>query len=748
MEKIKPILKSPEKKEGVKICFVSLPVGKEDQDLKKMKGMKSQSVGVGRWPDTGEIRRQLIFGMTEGEIPEEVEVVEGEEEGEYTGPEIGMKVIREKKTGIVLLEEDEIEISYRGKKIGLRIGLIHKGEIHWWEWVRIQELWSGPVCKGILAGGFIEVDRITDEDIKEETIFDAIHHSRYHNHNWLRGEAYIWMFTNGVIKLTLRHINNHLFDHGKDLEDVIPVIGFSGDLVEDIDEVVDGSKTRYEIKGIKLDIKGAARLVSKQHPGRIYRDKEVLIYQPYEGVEIYGDAFKQRRQDGYIVKAQERIFPKGVARNVEMMISMGDIEPEITRLVVPDWWYGMKGELWGDDVLPVRNEKMKLVDHMESTVLRDKEKMVGSFDNSIINKGLWEGEIPYSQIFYSYISENPEFLEIGIHEAYHFADIGFDHATETIRMQAYPFGAIAQPLYRTIGLLYGYLETGDVYLLDCAKSAAERYYQIDRHNWPRRTYGRDAASLRSLVYLWDYVGQGYLEKAREAIGRAIMCMREDGSTGDQGGAVGLQGGVANEITKTWMALLESDVMIDYLMRKQDKEVERFLLKRAQFILDSQIYKDGEYYWAYQYRYGENPGDPWDMRAHPETYQRHPVGKFVSGYKARFLTFMTILTGDRKYLEAWQRCYESYIKKQPYPERVHWYTQNKMVQNIPYEISHTVNARWKEGYIEIRPILTDVNPEIEAEVSTPAGPVKVKIKKEKGKIEVEATSKKKIKVVVS
>lgn len=70
-----------------------------------------------------------------------------------------------------------------------------------------------------------------------------------------------------------------------------------------------------------------------------------------------------------------------------------------------------------------------------------------------------------------------------------------------------------------------------------------------------RTYGRDAASLRSLVYLWDYTGMDYLDKAREAIGRVIMCMRKDGSTGDQGGATGIQGGIANEITKTWMHYL-------------------------------------------------------------------------------------------------------------------------------------------------------------------------------------------------
>ncbi|HPO52499.1 MAG TPA: hypothetical protein PK165_06690, partial [bacterium] len=426
-----------------------------------------------------------------------------------------------------------------------------------------------------------------------------------------------------------------------------------------------------------------------------------------------------------------------------------------TRLIVPDWWYGLTGSLWVDDILPAKNEKTTLVDQMEDTVIKRADTVEGCFDYSILNRGLWEGELPYVQMFYSYLSGRPEFLEIGIREAYHFADIGFDHATETIRMQAYPFGAIAQPLYRTVGLVYGYLETGDVYLLDCARSAAERYYQIDKHNWPRRTYGRDAASLRSLVYLWDYVGMCYLEKAREGIRRVIMCMRQDGSTGDQGGAAGLQGGIANEITKTWMALLESDVMIDYLMRKkQDTEVEQFLYRRAQFILNSQIQQDGQYFWAYQYKYGDNPGDPWAMRKQPDSYQKHPIGQSVSGYKARFLTFMTLLTKDTKYLEAWQRCYDTFIKdfQHFFQERqgghVHWYTQNKFVQNLPYEVSHTINARWKNGKLEIQPILTQVNPCIHATISTPCGPVYIEVKKTDTHIEMKAQSEKEINTIAT
>jgi hypothetical protein len=227
-----------------------------------------------------------------------------------------------------------------------------------------------------------------------------------------------------------------------------------------------------------------------------------------------------------------------------------------------------------------------------------------------------------------------------------------------------------------------------------------------------------------------------------------MCQREDGSTGDQGGAAGLQGGIANEITKVWMSMLEADVMIDYLLRKgKDEEIEKFLLKRAEFVLNSQIYKDGKYYWAYQYKYGENPGDPWDMMAHPETYHRHPVREMVNGYKARFLTFMTLLTGDKKYLEAWQRCYDTFIIdyehfiKERQKGKIHWYTQNKFVQNLPFEISHTINAKWEDGILKIKPVITEVNPVLQGEISTPEGKVKLEIKKTQNTIEIKTESEK-------
>ncbi|MCM8758900.1 MAG: hypothetical protein NC906_03915, partial [Candidatus Omnitrophica bacterium] len=66
--------------------------------------------------------------------------------------------------------------------------------------------------------------------------------------------------------------------------------------------------------------------------------------------------------------------------------------------------------------------------------------------------------------------------------------------------------------------------------------------------------------------------------------------------------------------------------------------------------------------------------------------------------------------------------------------------------IPYEVSHTINARWVDDHLEIRPILTSVNPEIKAEISTPKGIVRIEMKKTEKAIELKAESKNKIEVI--
>ena len=62
-----------------------------------------------------------------------------------------------------------------------------------------------------------------------------------------------------------------------------------------------------------------------------------------------------------------------------------------------------------------------------------------------------------------------------------------------------PRDAITPPLFRAIGMIGAYLETGDPYLLQTAQTVTDAFFAIDRKNWPRRSYGRDGVSIRSLM---------------------------------------------------------------------------------------------------------------------------------------------------------------------------------------------------------------------------------------------------------
>lgn len=210
----------------------------------------------------------------------------------------------------------------------------------------------------------------------------------------------------------------------------------------------------------------------------------------------------------------------GMARAVRFGLSLGDAPPEVSRPVVPEWWYAMCGELWPDSVLSVHDEWDQRIDKTYETSAIDRW---GRFDENILGWA-WEGESPYAQLCYFYRTGNLEHWRRAIRDSYYIADIAFDHSTETIRMTDCPFdGLIAPALFRTVGLTFGYLETGDPYLLECSESVATHWYWIDRHNWLPYSDGRDGARIRSLIFFWDYTDkEDCLTMAREAIGRLVQ----------------------------------------------------------------------------------------------------------------------------------------------------------------------------------------------------------------------------------
>ena len=135
-----------------------------------------------------------------------------------------------------------------------------------------------------------------------------------------------------------------------------------------------------------------------------------------------------------------------------------------------------------------------------------------------------------------YFTGQPEFLEDSLALAYYWADIAVDHRDFTVHqwVGGWPWKTCAYSKFRDG--LYGYLETGDPYLLDTVLNAAESYWQWYRSNWPRCTIGRDNFEVGAWALLWRLLDT---EHARE---RCLEFVRMNKAVLEQRGVIGGQMG--------------------------------------------------------------------------------------------------------------------------------------------------------------------------------------------------------------
>lgn len=728
-----------------RLAAVSLPLPLGAAGIEGVAGLATQAVDVGWWPDSRSggksvPRRRLLFAMGRGPLPATLRPGKAARPGRAPA-KVSVEVVTVHKDHASMIphEVGELRFSAGGRSVGLRLGARWKDETHWWEWLKLETLWSGPVVTAYRAAGCVETEPLTFEKFlthPKHPPAEAILRSPWiHRQHWLFAEVFVLCFANGVVQLTCRHVNGHRFDEGRVQEDTVPILGFSAPGPDGGDAVLDGSRSRFSLGGVALELADAMPFVSPEHPGALRREGDLVVYQPYEGVEIAGDSTHRAREDGFIVRAAEKRIPKGVARSVRFALGLGEDAPVVSRLVVPEWWYAMSGDLWPDGALPAHDAWDARVEATQARAIKDHP---GRFDEGILGSK-WEGEVPYSQLLHFYRSGDLREWRFALRDAYHVADLAYDHSTETIRMHDYPMdGTTAPPLFRSLGMLFGHLETGDPYLRECAETLSSRWYWMDRAAWPRQSYGRDAASIRGLVFLWDYTGrEDYRAMAREAMGRLIRCQLPHGGYGDQGCGCGVHA-VSHLPVKVWMANLANDPILDYLERAgDDEELRRSFLRYVGFVASEAIWEDGVPWWPYQSFYGEGRFDPWGE------FRRKGAGKlptghrFAHGHKARALNFATRLTGQPRWFDLWLKFMSRHWGPGDFlPTDTPYHLYNKTMQHLPYAQAHSWNARWRGGRLEVAPLLSSARPEMEATISTPLGPAKLRARRRRGRAEVE------------
>lgn len=718
-------------------AIVSLPVPPGAAEV-AFSGLPSHAQPIAWWPEhlagpegAGHPRRLLIAMSAAGELPLELQPVLGAPEaaGEWAGPTWEARVLEHNYLGTMNWETGELVLRHGEREIGLRLGLLRAdGEPMWWEWLRVEEQWSGPGCRAIRVAGYASAMRLTRD---HPDVAGQRPSPWTHRQHWLFCEAIVLLFANGVVHVTARHVNNRLYDYGQDVPG-LPIIafrcGFAGEVA------LTGEAVEVDLGGARLSTEECRTLASPEHPGALSGDGEVTIFRPYEAVEITLDGFG-RKCDGptWVCRPDEGIMPSGAARTVRFVLSMGDAPARVERYVVPWWWYGLCAELVPDALLPITDERDPVVDAAADWF--DECQLCGFFNDGSVPRGGrhyyddgrraesgWEGEAPFNHLRSFYRRPSQPRWECALRDVYNSADIAVDHANFMFRMHGYDFGAISITMNRILGLLQGYLETGDPYLRETAEHVAMASSAMDASNWPRRSYGRDAMWIRGPIALADYFpGRGHDLRAREALGRVVQCQRADGSYTDQGGPAGVHA-AGNMVLKPWMNFMVLEPLMDWLERHpDDPEIEQatrriFDWQMAQLARD----ENGVLYWPYEVGWGDNERPPQEPEA---TYPRGHIGFW---YPARAMLFAARRFGDPRYLEAWEEVYAGRIAAGAV-ERIRRgagdHTANKAIESVLWHQLRRWNARWIDGALVADPYVLP-GERLHATVHTPEGPREV------------------------
>lgn len=693
--------------------------------------------GVGPYPSSyqggAEPRRVLLTACGEGDLPAELGVQREAPAGEAYAASWEVRVLDKHFLGMTNWEVDELVLRHGDREIGLRVGLDTEADgLMWWEWLRVETLWSGPACTALRAAGYASAFRLPADGPEVR----GINKSEWvHNQHWVLCEAIVLLFANGVVHVTARHVNNRMYDYGRDIRGVVPVIGFRSDFAGDVPLV--GETVEADLGGARLSTEECRTFASPEAPGRLYARDGVAVLQAYEGVQIHLDGFGwgwQTPHPGFVVKAEERRIPVGVARTVRCCLSLGEAPPRVARYVPPYYWYGLCAEIAPTPLLPV-------VDFRDDTIHRAGEwlkdaQLKGTFDDGSVPRGGshyradgtvgesgWEGESPRNLLQYCYRRPTADNWEAALRDTYNVADIAVDHANFQFRMHGYNFGAISPTMNRTLGLLQGYLETGDPYLRETAEHVALSAAAVDASNWPRRSYGRDAMWIRGLVALEDYFpGRGWKARAREALGRELQCPTLQGAYTDQAGPGGVHA-AGNMILKPWMNFMALEPVVDWLERyPEDPELEGLARQIADWVLAQFIRTPEEAYWPYEVAWGENPFPPQAK----DPAARHPIGHCKFFYPARTMLWASRRWDDPKYLQAWEDSFRSLGGYEPGAPDVPIggdHSANKSSECLTWHQLHRWQARWEDGQLVTAPYALP-GETLQATVLTPEGPVSV------------------------
>lgn len=726
------------------LWITSLPWPRTQALPLHLNGQPTELQPLGQWPgeDASTPRRLLLIADGNNSAPETVSLQQDTKAPTQPLPVATMQRIERSPLVDYVWERSYLQVEYSGRTMGIALGLRTGEEIHWWEACRMVEVERTPHCLTLEIGGAIPHKIMDDETFRGHP---GLTNPFLHKHNWLNGHALLRLHANGVCEVYARHTNSKYVDDGAILEDAVPVVGFrllddaaradASTLAGENGGVWDGTRKEIRLGQVRFDVAEVARLSTPTQPGRLDAQNDFLVWQPYEGFELFGGTCPaQLIGDEFIIRSKSKTILRGMSRTLRFSFSLSDRSPRVVRYAAPAWWYGACEEFSPAPYLPVSNEYGNKLEwgrewvqevivkggfedgSMPRSAKHPQEERASNSD-APRNEPSWEGELPHAQFLSAWRSGAVEDYEAAMRSAYHFSDLAIDHAAKIVRMHGYPPHAFALPMARLQATIVAFLETGDRFLLEAAEATTANAFWLHKNSWPRLAVGRDACFIRSAILLYRYFNNDYFRRlAYEGIQTVGQAQRPDGSFGDQGGGTGLHQWGAY-ITKPWMAMLAVGGALDYLELFPEDELSASIARKtADWMMSERVERDGVTGWCYQH--GFNDGRTYYNPFTNETRTLPDKGWHQENI-GRLMLMVTQQSGDPAYADAWA---QSFVGRKGGGGGDHYISS--AFQFIPWIQDHLWRAELTSDGVRIEPTHFGERTPKEAAIIAPEGELRV------------------------
>lgn len=596
---------------------VSIPIpGDSDYDI-SIKGAKSQAVPVGFWPRSEEkpggirkTRRALVFFEKDAEFVPTMDMTPApyqENAGEtgWSVQAVALEDVRVHSDEVYChfcMEPGEVRLSYGVREIAFSLCIGNDSGTHRWQYVTAEKMWGGPLVEAWRIGGHIYT-RLEEPMTHAKVIADCAEACL--PDDTIAASVYLLLFANGTAQVTAHWINGRIYGMVGN-QGGVPFVEFRD--VELPEGKWDGSHGAVAVGDLSFNFNPAADLVSEEHPGEFRKSESGSAWQPFEDTRI---TIRHPLVDGQlqdlIINHSDEGLVQGAARSATWMMSAGPGAPEIGRYIAPPEWYAQLCD-FAPFPLELKEGVFEELGKVAAEALL-RNSVCGKFTSG----GIWRyldcldaggSELAMdanecrSLFRRAYRDTDSRFYDLALRNSYFIADIGTDHSRDIIHYHGdNPRWEVYSLIYqRFSGMVFGYLETGDYYLLETAEAVARNYMSHHLQNWPRNGIGRDADPLTGIMLLWDYTGkEEFFEFGRRFAHHVSLVIHDDGSW-LSGSGVGPVMGCNALLGSGWNGGHFMSGFTEYAMR--DPNVPRQWLEKAGKALRylyAAIYRDNDGY---------------------------------------------------------------------------------------------------------------------------------------------------------